>query len=51
MTTKQALRILREAGELVTERPSRPMLRLIRDHTFDPLIKKACDKLLLVLVN
>jgi hypothetical protein len=51
MTTKEAIHILREAGEIGFATPSRPALKLILAHAFDPVIKKACDKLLLMLIN
>jgi hypothetical protein len=43
MTTTEAKTILREAGEVYA---SPGDLRRIRARAFDPVIKKACDKLL-----
>lgn len=51
MTAKQALSILREAGEIGYSTPQRSTLAMIKQRTFDPLIKRACEKLMLVLVK
>jgi hypothetical protein len=51
MTTKDAIHILREAGELGFSRPDRSTIKLILARAFDPVIKKACDKLLLMLIH
>lgn len=48
MTVKEAKTILQQAGEPWTRRAD---LFIIRSRVFDPIIKKACDKLILMLIK